>query len=146
MKRLTRFPLLAFFALISTVTLWAAVIKSIPTASPTMEGHVTVRWQTEDESDVSRFEVYRAQIVGGMTPGPGDFSKVSPNEGIPSKGNNQSYEFTDKSVFKSASNVFAYKVRVVFQNGTYSDSEITRTATTTNIGRRTWGSIKALFR
>lgn len=144
MKQLLRLPILFFIVLISAISLWAAVIKSIPTASPTVEGHVTVRWQTEDESDVAHFEIYRAQIVSGGTPG--DFSKVSPNEGIGSKGNNQSYEFTDKSVFKSASNVFAYKVRVVFQNGTHSDSELTRTATTTNIGRRTWGSIKALFR
>lgn len=144
MKRLHRISLLLVLLLLSALTLWAAVIKSIPTASPTVEGHIMVRWQTEDESGVARFEIYRAQIVSGGLPG--DFVRVTPNEGIAPKGDNQSYEFTDKSVFKSASNVFAYKVRVVFQNGTFSDSEITRTATTTNIGRRTWGSIKALFR
>lgn len=146
MKQLLRLPILFMIVLISAISLWAAVISSVPTASQVGEGQVMVRWQTEDESGVTRFEVHRAQIVGGETPKPTDFSPVSGDEGVSPKGNNQSYEFIDKSVFKTASNVFAYKVRVVFQNGTYADSEITRTATTTNIGRRTWGSIKALFR
>ncbi|HAL57407.1 MAG TPA: hypothetical protein DCP63_13300 [Bacteroidetes bacterium] len=141
MRRTIQLGLLSF--LVPLTMLWGGVIKNSPTAYPTHEGHIKVSWQTEDETGVMRFEVWRSQIVGGVL---GDFMKVGSIEQSSLRGNNSSYEFVDQSVFKTAGNVFAYKVRVVFQSGAIFDSDITRTSSTTSAAKRTWGSIKAMFR
>ena len=148
MKRLPRIPTLFVAVLISAATMQAAVITRV-TAGPTSLGKIKVEWKTEDETGVLRFEIFRAQVTGDREPRQEDFLRISRDEGIAPKGSPQEYEFIDEEMYKSASEVFAYKVRVVFQNGTYSDSEMIKTprpSGTTNIGRRTWGSIKALFR
>jgi len=120
----------------------SGVIRSTPTAVATSEGFVVVRWQTDDETGVQKFEIWRAQVLSGGTVG--EFTKLDP----PSQPNLKpsSYEFVDGTVFKTTANLFIYKVRVVFQNGSFSDSDVVRVSAMTSAARRTWGSIKAMFR
>jgi hypothetical protein len=61
-------------------------------------------------------------------------------------GAGREYQFIDQQPFKVTTNVFAYKVRVFFQDGTYADSEVVTTAAVSSTAKRTWGSIKAMFR
>ena len=133
--------LVAIVLLLSAAAvLTAGVIQGTPTAV-SVGGYVVVSWQPDDETGVLTYEIWRAQVVGT---GLGDFVKVGeiPRAQVkPTK-----YEFTDKTVFKTSASLFAYKVRVVFQNGTHSDSDITKVSYVSSAAKRTWGSIKAMFR
>ena len=134
--------LIAILVLVSAVAMViAGVIRYTPTASSTPDGYVAIRWQTDDETGVQKFEIWRAQVVGT---GLGDFVPVGEVERPDVKP--PTYEFIDRTVFKSSASLFAYKVRVVFQNRTYSDSDIARVSHVSSTAKRTWGSIKAMFR
>ena len=141
MKSIVRIGSLVAISLVIVFLAFAGVIRSTPTASTNSDGFIAVTWQTDDETGVLRFEIWRAQVVGGNL---GDFEKVGDVERPSVKP--QSYEFIDRSVFKVTTNFFAYKVRVIFQNGTFSDSDIARTSHLSSTAKRTWGSIKAMFR
>jgi hypothetical protein len=117
----------------------ATVIKDKPRASSS-NGNVFVSWSTISETNVLRFDVLRAQVIKDVI---GDFVNVG---AVEPQGSGKAYEFIDKNVFKSAGSVFAYKVRVVFQDQTFLDSEVTTTAVLSSTFKQTWGSIKALFR
>jgi hypothetical protein len=130
-------PLLLLVLIVGTLD--ATVIKDKPTASSS-NGNVYVSWSTISESNVLRFEVFRAQVIKNVI---GDFAKVG---SVDPQGPGRPYEFIDKNVFKTTGSVFAYKVRVVFQDETSSDSEVTTTAVLSSTFKQTWGSIKALFR
>ncbi len=146
MKTIIRLLLSCFSAIVVVGTLDANVIRDRPTASqiPGSDGQVAVRWQTLDESSVLRFEIWRAKVISGDQLS--EFSKVG--EITQLKGNNYdyTYEFVDQSAFKTSSGVFAYKIRVVFQNQSYSESEVVKTSVISSAAKRTWGSIKAMFR
>jgi hypothetical protein len=130
-------PLLLLFLIVGSVD--ATVIKDKPTASSS-NGKVSVSWSTISEANVLRFEVFRAQVMKNVI---GDFAKIA---SVDPHGTVEPYMFVDANVFKTTGSVFAYKVRVVFQDGTYSDSEVTTTAVLSSTFKQTWGSIKALFR
>ena len=137
MKSLARIILLlcvslALIGMVSTI-----VIKGAPTAQ-SVGGNVIVRWDTADETGVLRFEVLRAGTIG-------DFAVVGIVDQL--KGNNSTYEFVDKSAFKSTDSFFLYKVRIVNGQNPLPESEIVRVShTTSSTAKRTWGSIKAMFR
>jgi hypothetical protein len=139
MKRIVRLILPLFLALIVVGTVYAIVIKDRPTASPS-NGNVIVSWTTVSESSVLRFDVMRAQVLQGV---PQDFHVAG---SVEPQGAGKPYEFVDHDVFKNAGGLFAYKVRVVFQDQSFSDSDIATTMLVSNTYRRTWGSIKAMFR
>jgi hypothetical protein len=59
----------------------------------------------------------------------------------------KSYNFIDNSVFKSANHDFYYKLRLVNDDGSYSEyDKVLRLAPQISSARQTWGSIKAMFR
>jgi hypothetical protein len=138
MRKMLIAILMSVFAVAMVI---AGVIRSTPTASSTLDGYVAIRWQTDDETGVQKFEIWRAQIVGA---GLGDFVKVG--DLVRPDVKPDTYEFIDQTVFKTSASLFAYKVRVVFQNGTYSDSDLARVSHVSSAAKRTWGSIKAMFR
>jgi hypothetical protein len=136
--------ILLILALVLTA-LAGAVLSGKPQAVPAEGGAVKVQWKTLDETGVSRFDVLRSQVVRGDIT---SFASATGEIGIAAKGIASDYTFTDISVFKTTSNIFVYKVRVYFQNGTFSDSEISDRTTNglSSASKRTWGSIKAMFR
>ena len=141
MKSAYRTILTGICAVAIVAIAYAGVIRSAPTAFTNAEGYITVTWQTDDETGVKNFQVWRAQVVEGNV---GTFEMVGVVDRPDVKP--MKYEFVDQAIFKVTTNVFAYKVRVMFQNGTYSDSEITKTSHLSSTAKRTWGSIKAMFR
>ncbi len=142
MKHVTRLIALFLFLTLAIATVFAIVIKDRPTAQY-LNGNVIVRWTTADESGVKMFKILRAPVSRGTVEG---FLEVGTIERAQLKGNNSTYEFIDTDVFKVADRVFAYRIRVVFQNNTFSDSDIATTAVLSSAAKRTWGSIKAMFR
>ena len=137
MKHMARFIFPLFLALLVVATVSAIVIKERPTAQSN-GSDVTIRWNTSDESGVLRFDVLRRS---GTT---GDFTIVGSVDQL--KGNNSSYEFVDKSAFKTTDGLYQYKVRIINGQVPSPESEIVPVAHLTNTVKRTWGSIKAMFR
>ncbi len=121
--------------LFSVILIAGQVIVEGPTAS-NADDNIIIRWKTGDESGVSEFQIWRS---GGQ----GSFMQVGT---VSPKGNNSSYEFEDRSVFKTESSVYNYRIAVVFNDNTRSLSSTITVSHLSSTARRTWGSIKAMFR
>jgi hypothetical protein len=99
--------------------------------------NVTVQWGSTDESDVLQFVVERR---GGLS---GDFSDLAI---VGKKGSNSYYEYIDQTAFKSTASIYQYRIKTVFLNGGFEFSkEITVSHNVSSV-KRTWGSLKAMFR
>lgn len=99
--------------------------------------NVTLEWRTRAESNVLRYEVQRKAGNNG------DFitlASVSP------KGSNSSYSYIDRSAYKDAGSLYIYRLRIVEASGTPSYSNEVSITHSVNSVKRTWGSIKAMFR
>jgi hypothetical protein len=62
------------------------------------------------------------------------------------EGNNSTYEFVDKQVFKATSGVYQYKIRIVDGTTPPNETEVVTVSHLSSAYKRTWGSIKAMFR
>jgi len=138
MKNIVRLILTIALAVLIVGTLSAIIIKDRPTAQSN-GSNVVVRWTTQDETGVEGFQVLRRN---GFT---GEFSIISGSVVAP-KGNNSTYEFTDSDVFKTSSGLFQYKVRILNGQSPSPETEIVSVSHVSSAAKRTWGSIKAMFR
>jgi hypothetical protein len=126
-----------------------ALVFSLPLiASPIREGSlsavsngntITIRWLSEDETGVVRYEIERKSGLSGQ------FVPLVP---VAVRGNNTPYEFIDDSAFlRVTETIYQYQIRVVYGNSAQSVivGPITVRHDVSSV-RRTWGSIKAMFR
>lgn len=134
--RLTVFVLAMFFAMGMLV---AGVIKADYPQAGHRGGYIVVLWVTEDESNVKEFRVLRRSGTEG------EFIELR-NSTIAAKGTPSQYEYEDTEAFKSTVGIYQYRIRVVFNDGSYVDSAIKTVSSPASAARRTWGSIKAMFR
>ena len=96
---------------------------------------IVVTWTSESEAGIKHYELWR--------------DGVPVRDDIPPLGSYQVYSVNDnKELYKTAGNIFYYKVRAV-----YSDASSLESATipvsyssSSSAAKRTWGSIKAMFR
>jgi hypothetical protein len=138
MKNVLRLILTIFLAVLVVGTVSAIIIKDRPTAQSN-GSNVVVRWTTVDETGVEGFQVLRRN---GFT---GEFGIITGSI-ISPKGNNSTYEFTDSDVFKTSSGLFQYKVRILNGQNPAPETEIVSVSHVSSAAKRTWGSIKAMFR
>ncbi|MBN1301073.1 MAG: hypothetical protein JW995_07630 [Melioribacteraceae bacterium] len=128
-----------------TILLLAAVTilygyATFPTA-PTAEssgGNIIIRWQTGVEVNVKHFVIERKSVNND------DFIEIA----TVNTRQDQNYEYIDENVFKSNDQLYTYRIKIVNNDGsqpTYSNDIQVVHSTTTTV-KRTWGSIKALFR
>jgi hypothetical protein len=99
--------------------------------------NVVLIWITSDESNVSRFEIERRTGVEGEFVFIGNQDPKGPSD----------YGFTDYTTFRKTTTIYQYRLKIIFSNGQnpiYSDP-CTVDHTVSGV-RRTWGSIKAMFR
>jgi hypothetical protein len=125
--------LLALFATIAQ----GAVIKGVSGYSNGT--NITVRWQSEDESGVIGYEIARKS--GTVT----TFLVLAPS--LPTRGSGASYEFIDETAFRVSDSYYQYRITAIYGDGHRSSdpSYVTVTHSVSSV-RRTWGSIKAMFR
>lgn len=136
MRKAFRYSILVASLFGIAATLLAAVIRERPTAQSN-GSDIVIRWATEDERGVERYDILRR---AGTT---GDFVTVGTER---PKGNYSTYEYTDRSVFKAQGGVYQYKVRIVISQGSPLETEIVTVSFLSSAAKRTWGSIKAMFR
>ncbi len=130
----TTLLLLASLVVISGLT--AGVIKDKPSAVSN-GSDITLTWETLDESGVQKFEVLRR---AGTT---GDFVAIA---SVNPKGNNSSYQYVDQQAFKTTGGIYQYKIRIINGQVPAPESEIVTVSHLSSTAKRTWGSIKAMFR
>ncbi len=122
--------------LVISLVAMAAVIKDRPTASSN-GSDIVIRWNTESEAGVQQFIIVRRAGTDG------EFIPVAT---LQPKGDRSSYEYVDRSVFKATASIFQYRVRVENGQTPAPETEIVTVSHVSSTARRTWGSIKAMFR
>ncbi|HLF14904.1 MAG TPA: hypothetical protein VI932_08460 [Bacteroidota bacterium] len=116
----------------------AADIIRTGTLQATSDGvDVTIRWVSEDETGVAIFEIERRGGTDGEFAPIGHLDPRGPSL----------YEFVDHSAFMKTGSIYQYRIKVSFSNGQapYYTNPLTISHTVSGV-RRTWGSIKAMFR
>lgn len=99
--------------------------------------NVRLEWQTSEETNLQKFLIERKTPQSSFT----EVASVSP------KGNNSNYIFTDQNAYKTNDMVFVYRLKIVDNNNQVSySSDVTVTHSISSVAKRTWGSIKAMFR
>jgi hypothetical protein len=100
--------------------------------------NITIRWLSEDETGVSKYVLERRAGANGT------FIQLVE---IQPRGNNETYQFVDETAFRLTESIYQYRLKVVFGNSAAPIyyGPITVSHRTSDV-RRTWGSIKAMFR
>ena len=102
------------------------------------EGNIIITWLSEEENGVVRFELERKAGVNGQF---FLLTQVAP------KGNNAAYEYVDDTAFRvMTETIYQYRIKVVFVDGSLAYFGPISVSNPVNTVRRTWGSIKAMFR
>lgn len=99
--------------------------------------NVTIQWGTTDETNVKEFVIERRN---GTT---GEFLQLAV---VAKKGNNSFYEYIDKSAFKTTGSIYQYRIISVYNSGVTEYSLIITISHNVSGVKRTWGSLKAMFR
>ncbi|MDK9699119.1 MAG: hypothetical protein OEM52_03065 [bacterium] len=131
--KLLRLALL--LTLLSTPLLAASLSDFTITAG---DGRVVVRWESADETGLMRYTLERSV----------DGSAFATVVNITPRGNHQSYQYIDTDLYSMDRNPrqLAYRIKFVDRNGGTSYSNTRETTIIVSSIRRTWGSIKAMFR
>jgi len=98
--------------------------------------NVQVEWKTGDESNVNHFSILRKTPQTSYV----EIATVQP------RGSNSLYTYVDQSIYKTNDVIFIYQLKIV-DNDMLTTYSIERSASPNISGiKRTWGSIKAMFR
>lgn len=131
-------------AILITVILISTVVFAVSNVNITrFEGYsdgenIILEWETSQEKNLEYFSVERKAANGNFV----EIAKVEPEP-------DQFYEYVDENVYKSTSSIYIYNLKVKLIGESLQDAssikQISVTHDVTGV-KRTWGSIKALFR
>jgi hypothetical protein len=98
---------------------------------------IKITWTSESETGIKHYEIWR------------DNECVRDN--LSALGSNQFYSIDDnKELYKTTGNIFRYKVRAIYSedHSSFLDSPsiVVSYNSISSTAKRTWGSIKAMFR
>lgn len=128
--------LISFLIIITAGLIFAGVdLRSFTVKSS--GGNVVLNWETNSETNLNYFVVLRKTVNGGYV----EIGNVYPK-------NDRNYEYIDQTAFKTSGQLYVYKLKIVDNDGTISYSGEVNVVHNNGISsvKRTWGSIKALFR
>jgi hypothetical protein len=100
------------------------------------DGKVKIEWKTTSESNLREFVIERRTHNTPFT----EVTIINP------KGNNSYYQYFDESAYKSADVVYIYRLKISDKDNTSSYSREVSVSHSVSGFKRTWGSIKAMFR
>jgi hypothetical protein len=130
-----------YFAILITIlpllkVFGGATIPENGFTAHSFNGDILIHWQTTSETNVKYFVIERRTQYTDYS----EIATVYPES-------DRYYEYTDKNVFKSNDNIYYYRVKIIDKDGSISyTNEISVLHSTATSVKRTWGSIKALFR
>ncbi|RPI74063.1 MAG: hypothetical protein EHM47_04640 [Ignavibacteriales bacterium] len=126
----------AFFAIVFVFsTLYAGAFLQ------SFRGHnlgedIKIEWETGEEINLNQY------IIERKTPESNFVSIAS----VQPKGNNSYYSYIDESIFKQNDYVFNYRLKIIENSGDFSYSSTISVSLNPSSVKKTWGSIKAMFR
>ncbi|MCC6548542.1 MAG: hypothetical protein IT279_00585 [Ignavibacteriaceae bacterium] len=97
---------------------------------------VKLEWKTTTESSLREFVVERKTVNGNFI----TIGKVA------ARGENSYYSYVDEAAFKSSEYVFVYRLKLINTDSQFSYSKEISVSHSLSDVKRTWGSIKAMFR
>lgn len=124
-----------FVFLIVTATIYSGVLLSFFHARSDGSS-IILEWQTTQENNVKEFIIERSASENPFV----EVDEVSP------KGNDSFYSFTDQSAYKTNDVLYTYRLKIIDMDNSISYSNEISVAHNVSSVKRTWGSIKALFR
>ena len=135
-RKLLKYVAFALFLAQFNFILGGAMIAA-PGLSAVSDGQsVVLSWQTSSETNVSYFAVERKYVDGDFT----EITRISPKD-------DKNYEWRDATAYKAENAaVYVYRLRIVDVDGSESISSEASVYHNVSSVRRTWGSIKAIFR
>ena len=98
--------------------------------------NVKLEWKTGEESNLKHFVLERRTQQSPYI----DLATIN------AKGSNSFYSYYDESVYKASSYIFTYRLRIVENDSKVSYSSEVSVSPSISGVKRTWGSIKAMFR
>ena len=100
-------------------------------------GNVVLDWQCSSETNLKDYVIQRKTASGNYS----DIATVQLRSDM-------NYEYTDQTAFKTDDQVYIYRLEIVDNDGSLSYSKEVSVLHDKGISsvKRTWGSIKALFR
>jgi hypothetical protein len=101
--------------------------------------NITVRWTSDSEIDVYGYRVERRAGPEGSP-----FVALTTSN-IPPRGDGSLYEFLDNAAYRVTDNIYVYRVTAVIPGNRSVAYYVTVNHRVSSV-RRTWGSIKAMFR
>jgi len=97
---------------------------------------IRLEWKTREEVNLQNFKIERKTPQSSFA----EISTVQP------KGSNSYYSYLDQTTYKTTDMVFVYRLKIVDANGQSSYSNEVSVSHNVSGVKRTWGSIKAMFR
>lgn len=97
---------------------------------------IILEWKTREEADLQNFKVERKTPQSSYV----EIATIQP------KGSNSYYSYVDQSAYKSQNMMFIYRLKIVDNSGQVSYSNEVSVSHSVSGVKRTWGSIKAMFR
>jgi hypothetical protein len=100
--------------------------------------NIVLEWKTRSESNLLRYEIQRKAGYDG------EFVTLAT---VTPKGSNSLYTYTDRSAYKATESLYIYRLKIVDSDGSPASfsNEIPVSHSVSSV-KRTWGSIKAMFR
>jgi hypothetical protein len=98
-------------------------------------GNIVIFWQSSSESNLKNYVVERKTVNGSFI----EVGTVLPRA-------DKNYEFVDQTAFKATETLYVYRLKIVDNDGSISYSWEVAVPHNVSSVKRTWGSIKALFR
>jgi hypothetical protein len=97
---------------------------------------IRLEWKTREEVNLEHFKIERKTPQSSFV----EIATIQP------KGSNSYYTYLDQSTYKAADMIFIYRLKIVDTNGQVSYSSEVSVSHSVSGVKRTWGSIKAMFR
>ena len=98
-------------------------------------GNIIIDWQTTSETNLRQFVIERKTVNGSFM----QIGTVDPRA-------DKNYEYVDQTAFKTYDQLYIYRLKIVDNDGSVSYSAEIAVPHNVSSVKRTWGSIKALFR
>lgn len=97
---------------------------------------IRLEWKTREEVNLQHFKIERKTPQSSFV----DITTIQP------KGSNSYYTYLDQSAYKTDNMLFIYRLKIIDTNGQASYSNEVSVSHSVSGVKRTWGSIKAMFR
>jgi hypothetical protein len=131
---------IALCILAATSVALAGVIRDGSLVAKSNGSDIVVRWTSDSERGVIGYRIERRAGAEGSPFVLLTLPEISP------RGDGVFYEFIDNAVFRTMGNAYVYRVTAITSDNSTASYTVTVVHDGVSSVRRTWGSIKAMFR